>query len=81
MVVAYSASMATLSRNYVVPTYMVLGLVTVFLRMVSRAAPELRSAGGPIAQVDGRLIVHAMGLGVAFVVLANGFVKVFVRWG
>lgn len=81
MVVAYSVSMATLSRNYVVPTYMILGLVTAFLRLASRDDPALASPGGAIAPVDGRLMVRAGYLGIAFLIMANIFVKVFVRWG
>ncbi|MCI0455473.1 MAG: O-antigen ligase family protein [Gemmataceae bacterium] len=66
--------MLTLSLSYIVPTYMVLGLVTVYLgvAVVRVAQPVLRCD----IQLLGRLAV----VSVAFVAASYVFVNVMVRW-
>ena len=73
--------MLTVSRNYVVPTFMILGIVTAYLRLVSAGAPRLAMPGGPVAAITTRLIGRLAVLSVAFLVVTNLFIKLFVRWG
>lgn len=74
MLAAYAASMITLTRCYVVPTYLVLGLAASYLEIAhtERPLPPLRF-NGPLAR---RL---AMGSAV-FLVFAYAFVRTFVNW-
>ena len=81
MVVGYASGMLTVSRNYVVPTFMILGIVTAYLRLVSAGAPRLAMPGGPVAAITTRLIGRLAVLSVAFLVVTNLFIKLFVRWG
>ena len=81
MVVGYAFGMLTVSRNYVVPTYMILGIITAYLRLASANAPWLTEAGGPIPTISPRLIGRMALTSVAFLVVANLFIKIFVRYG
>jgi putative inorganic carbon (HCO3(-)) transporter len=79
IMVAYSVGLLSVSRNYVVPTYMVLGISNAYLKIVASGAPSL--VPDPVPRLDGRLAVRLGLLSVGFVVLANLFVKVFIRYG
>jgi hypothetical protein len=72
---AYAGGLLTLSRAYVVPTYLVLGLVAAFVPLAQASPPQppLRS----------NLITFAWlaAGGVAFLLATQVFVSVFVRWG
>ncbi len=81
MVVGYAFGMLTISRNYIVPTYMVLGTVTAYLRLASADTPRIADAGGPIGVVTPRLFWRSVMVSVAFLVVANLFIKLFVHWG
>jgi putative inorganic carbon (hco3(-)) transporter len=58
MAVGYAGGAFSVSRNYVVPTYMVLGLCEAFLRLSRTAAPQW-------FRFDGRMILGLVGVGVA----------------
>jgi len=72
---AYAGGLLTLSRAYVVPTYLVLGLVAAFVPLAQASPPQppLRSSLVTFAWL-------AAG-GVAFLLATQVFVSVFVRWG
>jgi hypothetical protein len=72
---AYAASMLSLSRPYVAPTYLVLGMAAVWLRFarVERLLPD--------ACFDARMVKRMGGAGVAFIAAAYLFVRVFAHWG
>jgi putative inorganic carbon (HCO3(-)) transporter len=63
VVVGYAGGTFTLSRNYVIPTYLVIGLADAYLRIAHPYSP-------PSHRVDGRLMIWLVKLGVAgFLVL------------
>ncbi|MCI0638807.1 MAG: O-antigen ligase family protein [Gemmataceae bacterium] len=74
MLVAYAAGILFLSRTYVVPTYMMLGLATVFLRLKTAAEPVhwMPSVRFPLLRLAG--------VSMAFLLAAYVFVRVMVRW-
>jgi hypothetical protein len=66
--------MLTLSLSYIVPTYTVLGLVTVYLGVaVARAAQ-------PVLRCDLPLLTRLAAVSVAFVAASYVLVRVLVRW-
>ena len=81
MIVGYGFGMLTLTRNYVIPTFMVLGLANAYFRLVAADSPRLAEAGGPISPLDLRLVGKMAAINVAFLVGANIFIKIFVRRG
>jgi hypothetical protein len=71
MIVAYAVGIAFLSRSYIVPTYLLLGLAVVYLR--------LRSSG--VAPKWCKLAwVQLAGVSVCFLMGAYVFVRMFVNW-
>ena len=70
----YSASMLSLSRNYIVPTYLMLGLSAAYLH-ITQTTPPL----GGLA-FSGRLVKQAALISVAFIAATYVFVRVFARW-
>lgn len=74
MLSAYAASMVTLTRCYVEPTYLVIGLAAAFLDLAvpQRRLPPLRFNYALVS----RLATASMGL----LVVAYAFVRVFARW-
>lgn len=74
LVAAHAVGMLTLSRAYVVPTYMILGLATVYLRItpVYPRSPQLR--------LNQQLVGRMLALSVAFILVSYVFVRLFVRW-
>jgi len=73
MVVAYAAGTFSLSRNYVVPTYMMLGLATAYVRIALPSPPASERMSRTVAA---RLIL----LGVGTVVFLRIFTAVLVRF-
>jgi O-antigen ligase len=69
-VVAYVVGYMSLSRPYVVPTYLVLGLVTAFLRTAGTEAPLALS----------RILPRIAGLSVAFLSGMYVFIRLMARW-
>jgi O-antigen ligase len=72
--VAYAVGMLSLSRAYVVPTYMILGLSTAWLRTVGRQL-EL-----PRFVFNLQFARHLATAGVLFLAATYGFIQVFLRW-
>jgi O-antigen ligase len=71
---AYAAGLLSLSRSYVVTTYLILGLVTAFAGMTTaRSMPLLR--------FDTRLLFKIGVISVTFLACAYAFVRVFAQWG
>lgn len=75
MFVAYAVGIAFLSRGYVVPTYMMLGLATVYLRL---CAP---TAGQQVVALTRMALPKLAGVSVAFLIASYTFVRLFVQWG
>jgi len=75
VVAAYATGMLTLSRAFIVPTYMVLGLVTAYLR-VAAVYPALA-----LPRFDWHVVRRLSMASVGFVAASYVFVRVFVRWG
>jgi O-antigen ligase len=73
-VVGYAAAMLSLSRAYVVPTYMTLGLAAVYLRLCGAPAwlPSLRFSPA--------LVRRLTCVSVGSLAAVYAFVRVFVRW-
>jgi hypothetical protein len=76
MIVGYAAGLMSLSRMYVVPTYLVLGLAVVFTEIA-------RQAGVVVVAVPRTRTVVAMRMGAFGVMFLGGmylFVRLFVHW-
>jgi putative inorganic carbon (HCO3(-)) transporter len=73
LVVAYGVSMFSLSRNYVVPTYLIAGLATSYVRL---AAPALAFK---LPSFDGRLLRRLVAGQAAMIAFTYLFIKVSVR--
>lgn len=73
VVIAASISMLSLSRNYVVPTYLIMGLGAVHFQLT-----QPRTSLEPI-RVDGRLLGWLFVASVGFIVLNYLYIKVFFR--
>lgn len=73
-VAGYSASMLTLSRGDVAPTYVILGLPAVYFNQV-------RAAGrAELGAFDSRLVKNVAKVSVAYLACLYVFVRVFARW-
>jgi hypothetical protein len=57
IVVGYAGGVFSLSRGYVVPTYLVIGLAAAYLRMAHPTPP-------PEMRLDGRMAVRLLGIGL-----------------
>ena len=69
MVVAYATSLLSISRNYVFPTYLVLGLVTAYVSMaVPRSAP-------PVLRFSAGLVARLIFLSICFFFGTYGFLR------
>jgi hypothetical protein len=75
IVVGYCTALLALSRNYIVPTYLILALVTVYLRL----ATEGTSLRPP--RLDARLAQRIGLISIIFVISAYLFVRTFARFG
>lgn len=72
---AYAAGMFSVSRSYIVPTYLFPGLAVAYCR--------LATAGwtAPPERFDGRHALRLAGIGAAFIVVLYLIVPFFTRWG
>lgn len=74
IIAAYAVGLLSLSRSYVVPTYLILGLATVYAK-ITVVYPPL-----PSLRVDMRLVQRLAVVGVCFLAASYVFVRVFTRW-
>jgi len=74
IIVAYIVGMMSLSRGYVVPTYLVLGLASAYQQCAARTG-TLRGL-----RLTPSLVVHVIALSVLFLIAMYLFVIVSVRW-
>jgi hypothetical protein len=75
IVAAYTVGLLSLSRTYVVPTYMVFGLVTAYGRLAAAYAPL------SVPRVNRWLALRLAVVSVLALSAAYIFVRVFVQWG
>jgi O-antigen ligase len=75
IITGYAVGMLSLSRAYVVPTYLVLALAVAYSQ-IARAAP----AATPFPRVGTRLVLRLSALSVTFLAATYAFVRLFVRW-
>lgn len=73
LLVAYGVSMFSLSRNYVVPTYLMAGLAASFLRLAAPAATFR------LPTFDGRLLQRLIAGEVAMILATYLFIRVSIR--
>jgi O-antigen ligase len=73
--VAYTIGICFLSRSYVVPTYMMLGMAVVYMRLRARAAPVALPAWTFVAWPQ------LAGISCGFLAASYVFVRMFVNWG
>ena len=71
MLVAYAVGIAFLSRSYVVPTYLLLGLALVYLRLRPSSTP-LKWCRLPVAKLAA--------VSICFLAMSYTFVRMFVSW-
>jgi hypothetical protein len=74
MLVGFAVSMYSLSRNYVVPTYMMLGLVTAYGRIIADQTESL-----PL-EFDSWLVKRLAVGSVCFLVAMYVFIRVAVHF-
>lgn len=72
--IAYTVGVCFLSRSYIVPTYMVLGLAVVYLRLRAAQASEPMPAWGMLTWP------RLAGLSGGFLIASYTFVRLFVKW-
>jgi hypothetical protein len=73
----YAAGMFTLSRAYVVPTYLIPGLVAAYLRLVA-ADPSFPV---PLPRLDARLVRNLVATGAAVAIFLKVYTRLFARFG
>lgn len=76
----YACGMLTVSRNYVIPTYLVLGLDAAYFALVAGRCPGLVGPAGPIRPLSRRLAAEGLVAGLGFLLVINVFVNRMVRW-
>jgi putative inorganic carbon (hco3(-)) transporter len=74
MVAAYAVSMVTLTRCYVVPTYLVLGLAAAYLDLARTERPL------PCVRFNGLLARRLVMGSTVFLMFAYVFIRTFVNW-
>ena len=74
IIAGYIAGLMSSSRTYVMPTYLILGLGSIYQRLTAVAAPRL------VPRVNARLITHVIGISAAALVLLYLFVRLTARW-
>ncbi len=75
LIAGYTTGMMSLSRNYVVPTYLTVGLAIAFLN-VTPVFPPL-----PPMRMGSRLLVRLCGISLAVLLATYVFVRMFARYG
>jgi O-antigen ligase len=71
---AYSVGLLSLSLNYMVPTYLMLGLAAAYLQ-VTPAWPPL-----PALRFNGRVVGRLAIASVGFLAFTYVFIRIFLRW-
>ena len=71
----YAGGLMSLSCPYMIPTYTVLGLAAVYVRLAER---EL---GVPVARLDGRLARRVAAVSLTFIVAAQVIIRILARQG
>ena len=71
----YAGGLMSLSCPYTIPTYTVLGLAAVYVRLAER---EL---GVPVARLDGRLARRLAAISLTFIVAAQVIIRILARPG
>ncbi|MEJ7636577.1 MAG: hypothetical protein WKF75_00955 [Singulisphaera sp.] len=74
-IAGYGAGMMPLSRSYIIPTYLILGLATAFIQIAAVDPPV------PGMRLDERLALRLVAVGITFLVAMYAFVQLSVRWG
>ncbi len=74
MLSAYTAGMFSIAVGYLLPTFMVLGLATVFISLVRTTPPFFKHA------LNVRLVLLMILLSLAVVICIYGYVRLFVNW-
>lgn len=74
VLIGYGASMLVSSRCYEIPTYLLLGLATVHLRLVRRYVEV------PGYRLTPRLVLRLLGISLLTVILLQCFILVAVNW-
>ncbi len=72
--VSYTVGICFLSRSYIVPTYMMLGITTVYLRMCAAQAPM------PLLNFNRYAALRLAGASFVFIIGAFIFVRTFVHY-
>ena len=72
-VTGYAVGMFSLTLNYIVPTYMILGLAAAWNRVATTRPPT------PPAPFDLRLVRRFLALSLFFLVVLTLFVRVFFK--
>src|SRR5262249_32002735 len=74
MLIAYTIGICFLSRSYIVPTYMMLGLSVVYMRLHSNQVVV------PLPAWTVFVWPRLAGLSFCFLVASYSFVRLFVKW-
>ncbi len=74
MISSYGVGLLSLSRAYTVPTYMMFGIVTVYLQ----SAGVISSMPAP--RLDCSFVMRLLKLSVAWLLILMAFTKLMVRW-
>jgi len=75
MMTAYMAGMLSIAVGYLLPTFMLLGLTTVYLSLTQTIPPFIR----PVFNL--RLILLMVALSSAVVLSLYGYIRLFIHWG
>jgi hypothetical protein len=73
IVAGYAVCLLTLTRNYVVPTYMIIGLAGAYFAIIRSRSSRL------LPVFDGRFVVNVYLIGISFLIVANAFTRLLVR--
>jgi hypothetical protein len=76
MLAGYAVCLMTLSRNYIVTTYTVVGLMAAYVN-VAQAVPVVTL---PLPRLDARLLPRLAGASLAFLGCLWVFVRLFIHW-
>jgi hypothetical protein len=75
MVVGYAVGLWSLSRNYVVPTYLVLGLASTYVRL------SMEETSVMVLRLDKRLVRQLAMVSVACLVMIYASIRLLGQWG
>jgi hypothetical protein len=77
IVAGYTVGIITLSRAYINPTYLIPGLVAVYLRLVSADSPWPL----PLPRFDAQFVRRLLAFSVVLLAVAYIYVRLFARFG